>query len=178
MPGRAEGKVMISLARKHIVLGMYPFLLNEEGSWFFNQEPDSINTERCLSNPEAVLKHKPYQNSYEWSGGGHHSYVKYFSVRTSTEEGWKINQFDSAGESGTGSGDRQEWDCPPIGDQLLTNGWNPEFIIRVEYNDTDDNGRGTPTCNVTIFPMGKVNVESWFREELRKAYEALLDEGA
>ena len=138
-------------------------------------QPEKINGISVKKGDRALLAKKGNEDSYDWSGGGHYDYTIYFAV-WSDSEGEHIFQLASAGRSGTGSGERHEWDADTIGEQLFVRGINPDFIVECVKNDTDDNGNGEVTNFWMIYKMRRFDLAAYHQQRLDEAAAALKAE--
>ena len=142
---------------------------------FKNLSPESIDDIKVKKGDKALLVKKGFEDSYDWSGGGYNDYTRYFAV-WSDDEGEHITELASAGYSGTGSGERHEWDADTIGDQLFVGGITPDYIVECVKNDTDDNGNGEVTRFWTIYKMKRFDLGTYHQEQIDKAAAALKAE--
>ncbi len=163
--------------RAKILRKEFPFInrlfVNYEGQtklW-----PEDIDDIKVRRGDKILLAKKGFEDSYSWSGGGHYDYTIYFAVWKDGEE-WRVVELDSAGYSGTGSGERHEWDADTIGEQLFTKGINPDYIVKCIQNDTDDNGNGKVTRFWTIYKMKRFDLKNYHQEQIDKAAVALKAE--
>lgn len=137
--------------------------------------PEDINDIKVKKGDKALLAKKGSEDSYGWSGGGHHDYTNYFAV-CSGKDGEHVLELESAGYSGTGSGEMHEWDADTIGEQLFVKGINPDYIVECVKNDTDNNGNGEVTRFWTIFKMKRFDLGNYHQEQIDKAAAALKAE--
>lgn len=137
--------------------------------------PEDINDIKVRKGDKSLLAKKGFEESYDWSGGGHRDYTKYFAV-WSKADGEQVLELASAGYSGTGSGERHEWDAHTIGEQLFVKGITPDFIVECIKNDTDDNGNGKVTRFWTICKMKRFDLGNYLQEQIDKAAAALKAE--
>lgn len=134
-------------------------------------QPEKVNDIKIKRGDQSLLSKKGNEDSYDWSGGGHYSYTKYFAVR-----GEQILQLASAGESGTGSGEHHKWDADTIGEQLFVKGIVPDYIVECVKNDTDDNGNGEVTHFWTIYKMKRFDLAAYHQQKLDEACVVLKAE--
>lgn len=136
------------------------------------ENPDSLNIKR---GDENLFSQTPSYNSYSWCDGGHDDYTSYCAV---VEE--KVFWLKLEGSSRTGSGDNHEEDVPTIGEQLAQLKIDPDYIVCVDFQDTDDNDNGDTYKKVVIYKMNKFNladyhcrqidkVASWLKAEITAA---------
>lgn len=137
--------------------------------------PEDVDDIKIRRGDKALLAKKGSEDSYDWSGGGHYDYTKYFAV-WSDDDGEHVEELASAGYSGSGSGDRNEWDADTIGEQLFVKNIVPDFIVECVKNDTDDNGNGEVTRFWTIFKMKRFDLGNYHQEQIDKAAVALKAE--
>ncbi len=137
--------------------------------------PEDVTEIKIRRGDKSLLAAKGNEDSYDWSGGGHYDYTKYFAV-WSDADGEHILKLDSAGRSATGSGDRHDWDADTIGEQLFLLGITPDYIVDCVKNDTDDNGNGEVTHFWTIFKMKKFDLVAYHWQQIDEAAAALKAE--
>ena len=130
---------------------------------------DNIRIQKGDAN---LLKQTGQEDSYSWSGGGYYEYKKYFTIDCNGE----VTELSSSGQSGTGSGDNNEWTASPIDEQIFSKGIVPDFIVECVKNDTDNNGNGTVRYHWTIFKMKKFDLKTHHKNEIDKAAAALKAE--
>jgi len=142
-------------------------VLREPGPDFLGRADECI-IRRVDNN---LLNQTPWTDSYSWAGGGHCDYLAAYAI-----VGEKVIALQSSQSWATGSGERGETHAEPIGAQLRALGLRPDYIVCVEYQDTDDNGNGETYKSVTIY-KNKGNAQTEYeRSQLRKAYRELCAE--
>ncbi|HLD27692.1 MAG TPA: hypothetical protein VJB39_02480 [Patescibacteria group bacterium] len=171
--GKKENTVKqyrVALLRKE-----FPFIdkmfVDSEGRT--NLLPEDINDIKVKRGDKALLAKKGSEDSYSWCNGGHYNYTKYFAVWSDED---RVLELASAGYSGTGSGERHEWDAGTIGEQLFVKGIAPDFVVECVKNDTDDNGNGEVTRFWTIYKMKRFDLGTHHQEQIDKAAAALKAE--
>ena len=137
---------------------------------------EDINDIKVKKGDKALLTKKGSEDSYNWSGGGHRDYTKYFAVWSDKDGEQHVLELASAGYSGTGSGERHEWDADTIGEQLFAKGIIPDYIVECVKNDTDDNGNGEVTRFWTIYKMKRFDLATYHQQKLDEACVALKAE--
>ncbi len=137
--------------------------------------PEDVTEIKIRRGDKSLLVAKGNEDSYDWSGGGHYDYTKYFAVWMDAD-GEHIFQLDSAGHSATGGGERHDWDADTIGEQLFAKGIVPDYIVECKKNDTDDNGNGEVTRFWTIFKMRKFDLCAYHQQQILKAAGAITAE--
>jgi len=137
--------------------------------------PEEVDDIKIRKGDRELLSKKGNEDSYDWSGGGHYDYTKYFAV-WKNDEGEHVEKFASAGHSSSGSGDRSDWDADTIGEQLFVKNIVPDFIVECVKNDTDDNGNGEVTRFWTIYKMKRFDLVTYHQQKLDEACVALKAE--
>lgn len=133
--------------------------------------PEQIDDIKIRKGDNTLLSAKGFVDSYDWSGGGHCDYTTYFAI-----QGEDVFQLESAGRSGNGSGNRNEWDADTIGEQMLIKKIIPDYIVMCVQNDTDNNGNGTVTRFWTIYKMRQFDLAVYHCKKIDEAAIALKAE--
>ena len=134
-------------------------------------KPEHVNEIKIRRGDNALLANKGYEDSYSWCDGGHYDYRKYFAI-----VGENIIELMSAGKSGTGSGERNEWDADSIAEQLFLKNLAPEYIVECVKNDTDDNSNGEISHYWTIHKMSKFDLSAYHQKKIDEAAASLKAE--
>ncbi len=132
------------------------------------EKPDELKISR---GDENLLSQTPSYDSYSWSDGGHCDYIAYYAVVDG-----EIFWLESEGSSRTGSGESHEKDAPTIGEQLAQLKIDPEYIVCINFQDTDDNGNGYTYKKVVIYKMNKFNLADYHCRQIDKAASQLKTE--
>ena len=137
--------------------------------------PEEVNDVKIKRGDRTLLGKKGSEDRYDWSGGGHYDYTKYFAV-WSDKDGEHVVVLKGTGCSGNGSGERHEWDEDTIGEQLFVGGIVPDYIVECVKNDHDDNGNGEVTRYWTIYKMRGFDLVAHHQERIDRAAAALKAE--
>ena len=158
--------------KKELLMREFPFLSDGEGNWdnFVGWwEPDEVRIKRVDND---VLNLTPSYTSYSWRGGDKHDYDKFFVIIDGAPTG-----LNSAGLHETGSGERYETTADTVGGQIRSLGINNyEYLVRVEFSDTDANGNGQEYKVLTIYKTKGGEQTAFEKAQLIKAYKALMEE--
>jgi hypothetical protein len=157
--------------RKKMFKKLYPFIFDDEGNVKKELQDGhcvpSFHTEILT---EEILGKTPWWDSYSWCGGGHLDYECFFVV-----EGEKIFELKSNYTWGNGSGDRSSCsDAKTVGEQL--SGRNPDFIISVVQQDTDDNNNGETIKSLTVYKKDSQKTKEYLLRILDETYSNLRKE--
>jgi len=133
--------------------------------------PENVNDIKVKKGDKALLIKRGFEDSYDWSGGGHCDYTKYFAVC-----GEAILELETAGYSGTGSGKMYEWDADTLGEQLFAKRITPDYIVECVRNDTDDNGNGEVTNFWIIYKTRRFDLANYHQQQIDRAAAALKAE--
>lgn len=113
----------------------------------------------------ALLSRKGNWDEYHWSGGGHLDYTIFFAI-----VGEEIVGLESPGRYEIGGGNWEDWDADTIGGQLFSRDlMNPDYVVEVVHNDTDDNGRGEETYRWTIYKMDRFDLLAYHQGMIDRA---------
>jgi hypothetical protein len=134
-----------------------------------------LNEIKIRRGDKMLLSKKGNEDLYDWSGGGHYDYTKYFAIWTDAD-GEYVIQLDNAGRSATGSGERHDWDADSIGEQLFVKKIVPDYIVECVKNDTDDNGNGEVRRSWTIHKMRKFDLAAHHQQKIDETATALKAE--
>lgn len=149
----------------------FGFKMDVDGNYIipsYIEIPDELKISR---GDENLLSQTPNYDSYSWCDGGHDDYISYCAV-----VGGQIFWLKSEGSSRTGSGDNYEEDAPIIGDQLAQLKINPDYIVCINFQDTDDNDNGYAYKKVVIYKMNKFNLTDYHCRQIDKAVSQLKAE--
>ena len=142
---------------------------------FLSIKLDDVDSISVRKADVSLLRQKPSEDIYSWSGGGHHDYTRMFALWLEGGE-WRWQELTTSGQSATASGDHREWDCQIIGKQLLEMGLRPDIILSCAKQDTDDNGRGEVRHDWVIHKMSRFDLSGFHKTEVAKAVEELTAE--
>lgn len=138
---------------------------------------DEINDIKIKRVDKNLLKQKGYVDTYTWSGGGYCNFIKYFTVELVANDGEKnIIELDNSERSAMTDGGYNNCEADIIGEQLLTKGINPDYLVEYTMNDTDANGNGEVTSFLTIYKMNKFNLVEYHKQQIDKAASELKAE--
>ncbi|MFA6551399.1 MAG: hypothetical protein WCV41_02630 [Patescibacteria group bacterium] len=122
--------------------------------------PDAVKIKKADKN---LLSCTPISDSYSWSCGGYHNFTHYYAI-----VGEEIFQLDTESTWSDGSGGQGSSSANPVGEQLLEKGLKADFIVCVEFEDTDANGNGETSECLTIYKMHGFDLKSYHQEQFRK----------
>ena len=130
--------------------------------------PDGIQVKKTDDN---LLSQTPESDSYSWCDGGYHNYTSYYAI-----SGDEIVALKSSANWATGSGDRGSEDAPTIGEQLFQLKLNPDFIVCEDFQDTDANGNGEESLNITIYKMKGFDLKGYHSEQIKRVIAEMQTE--
>ena len=134
--------------------------------------PDSVSIKRADDN---LLNQVPNSDSYSWSGGGHCDYNHYYAMMK-CDALYEAKILDTNEVWSDASGDNGSTDAGTIAEQLYTKSLNPDFIVSVEFHDTDDNGNGETSFEVVIYKMDKFDLKAYHEAQIKKVIAKLQTE--
>jgi hypothetical protein len=100
----------------------------------------------------ALMARKPTVNSWSSCAGGHHDYDSFWGVVRDEDGSFQLHKLDEEGERGNPQG-TDYLSAENIGDQLFRLGIQPDFLVEVVQNDTDDYDRGELSRHLTIYKV-------------------------
>jgi len=118
-----------------------------------------------------LLSQTPESDSYSWCNGGYHNYTDYYVITMNGE--YSTTKLDVAETWANGSGECGSTTAATIGEQLFQKKLEPDFIVSVDFQDTDANGNGESSLGVVIYKLKKFNLKKYHKEQIARVVAEL-----